>query len=115
MKNTQKTHKGPKKKWVTIIQQEDFNDLENQLTGNVLQNCCSEKFEKFSRKRFLIVYSFLIFQPKTFHQGCFFFAIFSNMLEQLRTGGSKIIQGSSLDSVLSYRSSHLQELQRKKN
>ena len=43
-------HKCPKKRWVTIIQPEDFNELENQLTGSVLQNGCSEKFEKISRK-----------------------------------------------------------------
>ena len=57
MKNTQKTLKCPKKKWMTVIQPEDFDELEKQLTGSVLQNGCSEKFEKISRKTSVAVYS----------------------------------------------------------
>ena len=56
-KNTQETLKYPKKKEITFIQPEDFNKLEKQLTGSVLQNGCSENFEKISRKTFMVVYS----------------------------------------------------------
>ena len=56
-KNTQKTLKCPKKKEITVIHPEDFNKLEKQPTGSVLQNGCSKNFEKISRKTFMVVYS----------------------------------------------------------
>ena len=42
-----------------------------------------------------------------------FFAIFSNILEHLSTAASEIIQESSFNSFLFYRSSYSQELQQK--
>ena len=50
MKNTQKTLKCPKKKHITVIQPEDFKELEKQLTGSVLQNGCSKSSRKFPGK-----------------------------------------------------------------
>ena len=51
MKNAQKTLKCSKKIYVvTVIQPEDFSELEKQLNGSVLQNSYSEKFEKISRR-----------------------------------------------------------------
>ena len=50
MKNIQKTHRSSKEKYVAVIQPEDFNELEKQLTVSALQNCCSEIFEKIFRK-----------------------------------------------------------------
>ena len=58
MKNSQKTLKCPKKKYITVIQPEHFDELEKQLSGSVLQNGYSEKFEKISRKTSVVVYCF---------------------------------------------------------
>ena len=38
------------KKLVTVIQPEDFNELEKQLTESLLQNGYFENFEKFPEK-----------------------------------------------------------------
>ena len=106
VKNTHKTHECQKKKKVAVIQPEHFKELEKELTGSVLQNGCSEKFEKIIRKTF-------DFTDKNTPPRRFFFAIFENILEQLRGAASESILESSLNSFLCYRSSHSQELQKR--
>ena len=97
---------------MTVIQPEDFNELEKQLTGSILQNGYSEKFEKFSRKISVVVYFILYYKQKHSTKNVFF-AIFSNVLGHFRTSASEISQEISLNSFLFYKSSHLQELQQK--
>ena len=41
------------------------------------------------------------------------FAIYADILEHLRAAASEIIQKSSLNTFLCYKSSHLQELQQR--
>ena len=77
VKNTQKTLKYPKKKWITVTKPEDFNKLEKPVTESVLHNGCSVKFEKIS----VVVHFFYILMTKTPHQGCFLW----NFLKYLRT------------------------------
>ena len=77
--NSQKTLKCPKKKKITVIQPEDFNELEKQLAGSVLQNGCSEKFKIHENKRSSIF--FFILLTKALHQGCFLW----NFLKDFRT------------------------------
>ena len=89
-----------------MIQPEEFNELE---TGSVLQNGCSENFENISRKTSVVIYSFWFYQQNHFIKNIFF-AIYSNVLEHVRTAASEIIQGSSLNSFLFNRNSHSQEL-----
>ena len=78
-------------------------------TGSGKQNDCSKNFEKISRKTFMVIYIFWFYQ-QNYSIKDVFFAIFSNILEHLRTASSEIIQEISLNSFLSYRSSHSQEL-----
>ena len=81
VKNTQKTLKYPKKKWITVTKPEDFNKLEKQVIESVLHNGCSVKFEKIFRKASVVVHFFKILMTKTPHQGCFLW----NFLKYLRT------------------------------
>ena len=89
-----------------------FNKLEKHLTRSFLQNSCSEKFEKISRKTSVVVYSFWFYYQGHSTKDAFF-AIFSNIEEHLRAAASEIIQESSLNSFLFYRSSYSQELQQR--
>ena len=50
LKSTQKTLKYPNNREITVTLPGDFNELEKQPTGNVLQNGCSEKLRKFPGK-----------------------------------------------------------------
>ena len=83
-------------------------ELEKQPPWSVLQNACSERFEKISRKRFVIVYSSWFYQQKGCIKGVFLGI--SSIFEHLRTAASEIIQESSRDSSLFYRSGHSKEL-----
>ena len=74
----------------TVIQREDFKELEKQLTKSALQNGCSEKFEKISRKTSVVVYSFWFYKQK-YSTKDVFFAIFANILERFRATASEII------------------------
>ena len=75
----------------TVIQREDFKELEKLLSKSALQNGCSEKFEKIFRKISVVVYSFWFYKHK-YSTKDVFFAIFANILEHFRETASEIIQ-----------------------
>ena len=75
----------------TVIQREDFKELEKKLSKSALQNGCSEKFEKISRKTSVVVYYFWFYKQK-YSTKDVFFAIFANILEHFRETASEIIQ-----------------------
>ena len=79
VKNTQKTHECPKKRQITV------HSVRTQFRN---RKCSAKwlfrKIRKNVQKNIRVDISFLILLIKTLHQGCFF-AIFSNILEHLRT------------------------------
>ena len=78
-KYPENTEVSKKKKYITVILPGDFNELEKQLTGNVLQNgICSGNFKNIFRKTSVIVYIIFDFTrydfPRYFRtpqDGCF--------------------------------------------
>ena len=70
VKNTQKTHKCPKKKQKTLIQPENFNELEKQLTGSVYRMVVLKNSRNFQENIRDSIF-FLIFQTKTLHPRMF--------------------------------------------
>ena len=83
VKNTQKTLKCQKRN--TCLSARSLNELEKQPPGSVLQNGCSEKFEKISRKTSVVSSYFRFYQQKYSSKDVYwdFFQIFYNTSERL--------------------------------
>ena len=65
-KYPENTEVSQKKKYITVILLGDFNELEKQPTGNVLQNGgCSGNFKNIFRKTSVIVYIIFDFTNKS--------------------------------------------------